>query len=113
MLHCNHSNVEVDRDLHEVHGSCEDAGHLWSCNESEVMFTGRGRHPSQPVVVRDPSLLEKLLATDIRAEHSRLLQCLRFVVSNNFLQELSSKPLLYPPESDSAPGLSQGAYFQA
>ena len=54
------------------------------------------------MVARDPSLLEKLLATDIRAEHSRLLQCMRFLVANNFLQDVGSKPLLYPPEAPSA-----------
>ena len=53
-------------------------------------------------MARDPSLLEKLLATDIRAEHSQLLQCMRFLVANNFLQDVGSKPLLYPPEASSA-----------
>ena len=54
------------------------------------------------MVARDPSLLEKLLATDIRAEHSRLLQCMRFLVANNFLQDVGNKSLLYPPEAPSA-----------
>jgi len=33
-----------------------------------------------------PSLLEKLLAKDIKAEHRQLLQCMRFYFDNNFLQ---------------------------
>ena len=102
------STVELWRGLYEGRGSLEDAGHLKSCTGSEVPFTGRGRHPCQPVVVRDPSLLEKLLATDIRAEHSRLLQCMRFLVANNFLQDVGSKPLLYPPEPPTALGQPPG-----
>ena len=54
---------------------------------------------TQPVALREPSLLEKLLVKDIRAEHSRLLQCMRFIVANNFLQDLDFKPLQFPPES--------------
>ena len=52
---------------------------------------------TQPAAQRKPSLLEKLLAKDIRAEHSRLLQCMRFIVANNFLQDVGSKPLQFPP----------------
>ena len=64
-------------------------------------------------MARDPSLLEKLLATDIRAEHSRLLQCMRFFVANNFLQDVGSKPLLYPPEPPSATEQPPGEYYSA
>lgn len=44
---------------------------------------GRGSMGPRP---RGPSLLEKLLANDIRKEASWLLQAIRFVVVNNFLQ---------------------------
>ena len=64
---------------------------------------------TQPVALREPSLLEKLLAKDIRAEHSRLLQCMRFIVANNFLQDVGSKPLQFPAEpcvdTAQAPGI--------
>ncbi|GAX81162.1 hypothetical protein CEUSTIGMA_g8595.t1 [Chlamydomonas eustigma] len=39
---------------------------------------------------RKPSLLEKLLLTDIRRDRSWLLQCIRFLRMNNFLQPLAS-----------------------
>ncbi len=51
-----------------------------------------------PVQQRRPTLLQKLLAPDIRAEHSRLLQCLRFLVTNKFLLDFSRAPLIFPPE---------------
>ena len=99
---------------------CDLAGHGgrgdgWqSCQSTECGVTsiGRGRHPSQLVIARDPSLLEKLLATDIRAEHSRLLQCMRFFVANNFLQDVGTEPLLYPPEPPSAVEQPPGEYHQ-
>jgi hypothetical protein len=61
---------------------------------------------------RRPTLLQKLLARDIRAEHSRLLQCFRFIVTNNFLLDYGSTPLHFPPEPTgiddglSLPGMS-------
>jgi hypothetical protein len=45
-----------------------------------------------------PSLLAKLLAPDIRAQHSRLLQALRFFVENDFLSSYGRAPLAFPPE---------------
>ena len=68
------------------------------------MGVGRGRQVTQPVVQRDPTLLEKLLAKDIRTEHSRLLQCMRFIVANNFLQDVGAKALQFPPEPPAAAG---------
>jgi len=44
---------------------------------------------------REP-LLQKLLAREIRQEHSHLLQCFRFLVNNNFLQDLAAGKLVYP-----------------
>ncbi|CAL8463582.1 g3116 [Coccomyxa elongata] len=54
----------------------------------------QGAHQQQ----RRPTLLQKLLAPDIRAEHSRLLQCLRFLVTNNFLLDYGRAPLVFPPQ---------------
>lgn len=42
---------------------------------------------------RKPSLLAKLLDTDIQREKSQILQCLRFFVNNCFLLEYPSQPL--------------------
>ncbi|KAL3139054.1 hypothetical protein ABBQ32_005852 [Trebouxia sp. C0010 RCD-2024] len=65
--------------------------------------TGRGRggrHPDRSEATkqakRAPTLLQKLLVKDIRKDHSHLLQCFRFLVNNNFLQDVGSKPLVYP-----------------
>ena len=65
---------------------------------------------TQPVALREPSLLEKLLAKDIHAEHSRLLQCMRFVVVNNFLQDIGFKPLQFPAEPCADTTQAPGTY---
>jgi hypothetical protein len=66
---------------------------------------GRLQSPTQQ---RRQTLLQKLLAPDIRKEHSRLLQCLRFLVTNNFLLNYGRAPLIFPPEpaalNDALPG---------
>ena len=43
---------------------------------------------------RRPPLLQQLLAQDIRQEHSHLLQAFRFIVNNDFLQDVN-KPLVF------------------
>jgi len=43
-----------------------------------------------------------LLAKEIRQEHSHLLQCFRFLVNNNFLQDLGTQALVFPA-TDAAP----------
>ncbi len=57
---------------------------------------------------REATLLEKLLAKDMRAEHSRLLQCMRFLVANKYLQDMGGNPLQFPPEPSAAGGETLG-----
>ncbi|KAL5801014.1 hypothetical protein ACOSQ3_032646 [Xanthoceras sorbifolium] len=45
---------------------------------------------------RKPTLLQKLLSTDIRRDKSRLLQAFRFMVMNTFFKDLPEKPLKFP-----------------
>lgn len=45
---------------------------------------------------RNPSLLEKLLSSDIKREKSHLLQIFRFMVLNSFFKNWPEKPLQYP-----------------
>lgn len=46
---------------------------------------------------RDPSLLEKLLAKEMRQDRSYLLQAFRFFINNNFLMDVSAGvPLKFP-----------------
>ncbi|XP_017282285.1 nuclear fragile X mental retardation-interacting protein 1 [Kryptolebias marmoratus] len=52
---------------------------------------GRGRRHQDTPQPRRPTLLEMLLAPDIRHERNVLLQCVRYVVRNNFFG-LESKP---------------------
>ena len=52
---------------------------------------------------RPPTLLQKLLAKDIRTEHSHLLQAFRFFVSNDFLVHASNQELTFPPEPAALP----------
>ncbi|XP_077461719.1 FMR1-interacting protein NUFIP1 [Stigmatopora argus] len=55
---------------------------------------GRGRHRHNAILqTRRATLLEMLLAPDIRHERNVLLQCVRYVVCNNFFG-LGSKPQL-------------------
>ena len=79
-----------------------------AAHNHSVLFAGRGRQVAQPLPPREATLLEKLLAKDIRAEHSRLLQCMRFLVANNYLQDVGSKPLHFPPEPSAAGGETLG-----
>lgn len=77
--------------------------------ESKGRGRGRGRNaagrgqggrqadrPGAQQAKRAPTLLQKLLVKDIRKDHSHLLQCFRFLVKNNFLQDVGAKPLVYP-----------------
>uniref|UniRef100_A0A1J3CLH6 FMR1-interacting protein 1 conserved domain-containing protein n=1 Tax=Noccaea caerulescens TaxID=107243 RepID=A0A1J3CLH6_NOCCA len=48
------------------------------------------------ITAREPSLLEKLLSTDIKREKSQLLQVFRFMVINSFFKELPDQPLKLP-----------------
>lgn len=48
------------------------------------------------------SLLQRLLAKEIKQEQSSLLQCLRFIVNNNFLQDMGAKPLIFPSDPHTA-----------
>ncbi|KAA6420678.1 MAG: hypothetical protein FRX49_09470 [Trebouxia sp. A1-2] len=77
--------------------------------ESKGRGRGRGRNaagrgqggrqadrPGAQQAKRAPTLLQKLLVKDIRKDHSHLLQCFRFFVKNNFLQDVGATPLVYP-----------------
>lgn len=45
---------------------------------------------------REPTLLQKLLSTEINRDKSHLLQVLRFMVLNNFFKDYPEKPLEFP-----------------
>ncbi|KAK3228623.1 hypothetical protein Dsin_000504 [Dipteronia sinensis] len=45
---------------------------------------------------RKPTLLQKLLSTDIRRDKSSLLQVFRFMVTNSFFKDWPEKPLKFP-----------------
>ncbi|KAJ4720500.1 Nuclear fragile X mental retardation-interacting protein 1, conserved domain protein [Melia azedarach] len=45
---------------------------------------------------RKPTLLQKLLSTDIKRDKSRLLQAFRFMVMNSFFKDWPEKPLKFP-----------------
>ncbi|KAM9836252.1 FMR1-interacting protein NUFIP1 [Aulostomus maculatus] len=73
---------------------------------------GIGRHQDTPQK-RRPTLLEMLLAPDIRHERNVLLQCIRYVVRNNFFG-LESKPdnqqgIRTTPEKRGTPSEEEGA----
>lgn len=58
------------------------------------------------------TLLERLLAPEIRRERSTLLQCVRFVVANaaRFLDGDDDAPLIFPPGTrDPAVALAAGS----
>eukprot|EP00798_Chlamydomonas_sp_ICE-L_P006171 gene6171-2785_t len=64
---------------------------------------GRGRGED----VRGPSLLEQLLNKEVRRDHSWLLQAVRFMTKNSFLQKDVDHPLEYPPEGIEAEPLTK------
>ncbi|CAN4108550.1 unnamed protein product [Withania somnifera] len=45
---------------------------------------------------REPTLLEKLLSSDIRRDKRRLLQVFRFMTMNSFFKDCPEKPLRFP-----------------
>lgn len=53
---------------------------------------------------KEPSLLEKLLSSDIRRDKRHLLQAFRFMVMNSFFQEWPEKPLKFPVVIVKEPG---------
>uniref|UniRef100_A0A6B0VH27 C2H2-type domain-containing protein n=1 Tax=Ixodes ricinus TaxID=34613 RepID=A0A6B0VH27_IXORI len=60
---------------------------------------GMQAHPN-PVPLRRPTLLQKLLAPEIRHERNIVLQCVHYVVQNNFfVGQIPGKPLPKQPES--------------
>ncbi|GAQ88045.1 Zinc finger domain containing protein [Klebsormidium nitens] len=56
---------------------------------------GNDRRRQNQVAKRAPTLLEKLLAPEIRKDKSHLLQSFRFMVNNNFFLEWPQQPLKY------------------
>ena len=74
---------------------------------------GRSGHP-KPSPARRPTLLQKLLAPDVRREHSALLQCMRFFAANAFLADPAA--VRFPEDAPAAPPLREqllgpGAHF--
>jgi len=59
-------------------------------------FNNKGAPTSPPSVKREPSLLEKLLSSDVKRGKSQLLQIFRFMVLNDFFKQLPGKPLEFP-----------------
>lgn len=49
-----------------------------------------------PLSIRKPTLLQKLLSTDIKRDRRRLLQAFRFMVMNSFFKDWPEKPLSFP-----------------
>ncbi|XP_024188964.1 uncharacterized protein LOC112193145 isoform X2 [Rosa chinensis] len=45
---------------------------------------------------REPTLLQKLLSSDIKRDKSRLCQVFRFMVTNSFFKDFPDKPLKFP-----------------
>ncbi|XP_021773404.1 uncharacterized protein LOC110737360 [Chenopodium quinoa] len=52
--------------------------------------------PKAHLSVKEPTLLQKLLSTDIKKDQSRLLQAFRFMVINSFFRDWPEKPLNFP-----------------
>lgn len=53
--------------------------------------------PNKPYLnQRNPTLLQKLLAADIKRDRIYLLQAFRFLVTNSFLKDWPEKPLTFP-----------------
>ncbi|XP_020253638.1 homeobox protein 5 isoform X2 [Asparagus officinalis] len=59
-------------------------------------FQNKGASATPLPVKREPSLLEKLLSSDIRRDKSQLLQVFRFMVLNDFFKQWPDKPLEFP-----------------
>lgn len=54
------------------------------------------RHDGGAVAKREPTLLQKLLSSDIKRDRHRLLHTFKFMALNNFFRNLPDKPLEFP-----------------
>ncbi|KAH9550268.1 hypothetical protein CY35_10G063400 [Sphagnum magellanicum] len=61
--------------------------------EERANMRGKDRQKGASSSILKPSLLSKLLDSSIRADKSRILECLRFFVKNSFLLEWPTRPL--------------------
>ncbi|CAN1139851.1 hypothetical protein LINPERHAP2_LOCUS11527 [Linum perenne] len=53
-------------------------------------------HNSSASNMKEPTLLQKLLSTDIKRDNQRLLQSFRFMTTNSFFKDWPEKPLSFP-----------------
>ncbi|XP_056411395.1 FMR1-interacting protein NUFIP1 isoform X2 [Hyla sarda] len=116
--------IEENRQILEAHGQTMDSKSSKAGYTSKVTNTGscnaatrskvahnkvhhkRGHNAKKPVNTRSrTSLLEMLLARDIRHERNVLLQCVRYIVQNNFFdctleheQQVTSESLPAKPK---------------
>ena len=76
----------------------------------KVKKPNRSRDTKAVYVPSEPTLLEKLLAREMRMDRSKLLQAFRFFVLNDFLVPYSEgkQPLKYPANIESSDTLSCG-----
>ncbi len=61
--------------------------------EERANMRGKDRQKGASSSILRPTLLSKLLDSSIRADKSRILECLRFFVKNSFLLEWPTRPL--------------------
>lgn len=83
----------------EVRTKCPTKMPTSSAHGPKRQRRGMQAHPN-PVPLCRPTLLQKLLAPEIRHERNIVLQCVHYVVQNNFfVGQFPGKPLLKQPES--------------
>ncbi|KAJ4821791.1 hypothetical protein Tsubulata_019852 [Turnera subulata] len=90
------------------HDTENNKGHVNNRGRFQNKFDKRGRFNKKEQIhkeetsgdrnlsKREPTLLQKLLSKDIRADKHRLLQVFRFVGVNSFFKDWPEKPLEYP-----------------
>jgi cleavage and polyadenylation specificity factor subunit 4 len=74
-------------------------GKFWNKHDKRGRFNKKGRSAKQVGSAneeRKPTLLEKLLSTDIKRDKRQLLQVFRFMVANSFFKDWPEKPLKFP-----------------
>ncbi|KAG6765020.1 hypothetical protein POTOM_029034 [Populus tomentosa] len=74
-------------------------GKFWNKHDKRGRFNKKGRSAKQVGSgneERKPTLLEKLLSTDIKRDKRQLLQVFRFMVANSFFKDWPEKPLKFP-----------------
>nr|XP_018682193.1 PREDICTED: uncharacterized protein LOC103985155 isoform X1 [Musa acuminata subsp. malaccensis] len=75
---------------------CKRVRHQEKWQAKRLKLTNESSADAASILRREPTLLRKLLSSDIRRDNSRLLQAFRFMILNSFFEHWPGKLLEFP-----------------